>query len=62
VRAKRARSRYYAPRRTTWGIEAAVYGPSGEDAHGENEYVAVQTLATQFKVLTHALSQVLGGS
>jgi acetylornithine deacetylase/succinyl-diaminopimelate desuccinylase-like protein len=33
-----------------------------ENAHRENECVEVQTLETQFKVLTHVLSQLLGGS
>ncbi|OFV83013.1 MAG: hypothetical protein A2W26_11330 [Acidobacteria bacterium RBG_16_64_8] len=41
------------------GIETVVYGPSGEGAHGANEYVDVDSLVTQFNVLTAALADLL---
>ena len=41
------------------GIDTIAYGPSGENAHGPNEYVEIDTLETQYKVLMAALSEIL---
>lgn len=40
-------------------IDTLAYGPSGENAHGSNEYVEIETLETQFKVLVTALADLL---
>jgi succinyl-diaminopimelate desuccinylase len=40
-------------------IDTVVYGPSGENAHGANEYVDLDSLETQFKVLITALAELL---
>jgi succinyl-diaminopimelate desuccinylase len=41
------------------GIDTIAYGPSGENAHGPNEYVEIDTLQTQYKVLMATLSGIL---
>lgn len=41
------------------GIDTIAYGPSGENAHGCNEYVEIDTLQTHYKVLMATLSEIL---
>ena len=42
------------------GIETVGYGPYGENAHGANEWVAIEHLVTEAKVYARTIERLLG--